>query len=115
MLDVTELALTQRELEETQTKFGALVEQIPAIVYIDLADDQMSTTYVSPQISPILGYSPQEYIDDPELWSKMLHPDDRPEAVETYLRGRESGEPFVFEYRLIAHDGTVVWFRDSAI
>jgi diguanylate cyclase (GGDEF)-like protein/PAS domain S-box-containing protein len=115
MLDVTELALTQQELEETQTKFGALVEQIPAIVYIDLADEEMSTTYVSPQIATILGYSPQEYIDDPELWTEMLHPDDRPEALETYLRGRESGEPFVFEYRLIARDGTVVWFRDSAI
>src|SRR5918994_7322901 len=35
--------------------------------------------------------------------------------MATYLRGRESGEPFVFEYRLIAQDGRTVWFRDSAI
>ena len=35
--------------------------------------------------------------------------------MATYLRGRESGGPFVFEYRLIARDGRTVWFRDSAI
>ena len=115
MLDVTESMRTVRELHEVQTKFGALVEQIPAIVYIDVADQLMTTSYVSPQIGPLLGFSPQEYIDDPGLWEAMLHPDDRATAIDTYLRGRESGEPFVFEYRLLSRDGTVVWFRDSAI
>jgi diguanylate cyclase (GGDEF)-like protein/PAS domain S-box-containing protein len=115
MLDVTELIEAQAELHQAKTKYGALVEQIPAIVYVDAADDEMSTTYVSPQIEAILGYTTQEYIDDPQLWERMLHPDDRENAVATYLRGRESGEPFVFEYRLIAHDGRTVWFRDSAI
>jgi diguanylate cyclase (GGDEF)-like protein/PAS domain S-box-containing protein len=91
------------------------VEQIPAIVYVDVADEDMSTTYVSPQIQAILGYSAQEYIDDPQLWERILHPDDREGAMATYLRGRESGDPFVFEYRLLAHDGRTVWFRDSAI
>ena len=115
MLDVSEFALAQRDLQEVQTKFGALVEQIPAIVYIDEADERMTTTYVSPQIEPLLGYTQHDYMTDPDLWTSMLHPDDRDGAVETYLRGRESGEPFVFEYRLVAKDGSVVWFRDSAI
>jgi len=115
MLDVTELHVARRELEETQSKYGALVEQIPAIVYVDLADERMSSTYVSPQIQELLGVSPEEYIADPDLWASLLHPEDRGEAVETYLRGRESGQPFVFEYRLVGRDGRVVWFRDSAI
>jgi diguanylate cyclase (GGDEF)-like protein/PAS domain S-box-containing protein len=115
MLDVTELIRTQAELHEAKSKYGALVEQIPAIVYVDVADENMSTTYVSPQIEAILGYDPQEYIEDPQLWENILHPDDREEAKATYLRGRESGGPFVFEYRLLARDGRTVWFRDSAI
>jgi diguanylate cyclase (GGDEF)-like protein/PAS domain S-box-containing protein len=115
MLDVTELIRTQAELHEAKTKYGALVEQIPAIVYVDVADEHMSTSYVSPQIEEILGYNQQEYIDDPQLWENILHPDDREEAMATYLRGRESGGPFVFEYRLFARDGRTVWFRDSAI
>ena len=115
LLDVTELIEAQAELHKTRTKYGALVEQIPAIVYVDVADEDMSTTYVSPQIEAILGYTTQEYTDDPQLWERMLHPDDLENAKTTYLRGRESGDPFVFEYRLLARDGRTVWFRDSAI
>jgi diguanylate cyclase (GGDEF)-like protein/PAS domain S-box-containing protein len=103
------------QLRQLELRYRALVEQIPAIVYVDEADDQMTTSYVSPQITQILGYTPREYITDPELWRKMLHPDDRDRAVDTYLHGRESGEPFVFEYRLIGRDGRVAWFRDSAV
>ena len=114
MLDVSDSVETQRALHEARTQYGALVEQIPAIVYVDLVDDEMHTTYVSPQIEQLLGITPREYIDDPALWLKHLHPEDRDEALITYLRGRECGNSFTYEYRLISRDGRVVWFRDSA-
>jgi diguanylate cyclase (GGDEF)-like protein/PAS domain S-box-containing protein len=115
MLDVTELIQAQEGLRDARTRYGALVEQIPAIVYVDVADASMATTYVSPQIEQILGVTPQEYLDDPGLWMALLHPDDRTRALDTYVRGRETGEAFSFEYRLIARDGRVVWFQDSAL
>jgi diguanylate cyclase (GGDEF)-like protein/PAS domain S-box-containing protein len=115
MLDVSEYVQTRQQLEEAQQKYGALVEQIPAIVYIDVADESMSTSYVSPQIHGLLGITPQEYESDPNMWFRHLHPDDRDRALASYLDGRASGEPFTFEYRLIARDGRVVWFSDSAI
>jgi diguanylate cyclase (GGDEF)-like protein/PAS domain S-box-containing protein len=108
------LQLLATELQNADAKYRALVEQIPAIVYIDIANDTMATTYVSPQIEALLGITPQEYIEDAELWTKQLHPDDRERAVGEYLAGREAGDNFTFEYRLIARDGRVVWFRDSA-
>ncbi len=112
---VTELRRTDEELREADAKYRALVEQIPAIVYVDVADESMSTAYVSPQIKDLLGITPEEYIADPDLWYKHLHPDDKERALATYLAGRDSGEPFTFEYRLLARDGRVVWFRDSAV
>jgi diguanylate cyclase (GGDEF)-like protein/PAS domain S-box-containing protein len=115
MLDITEQVHTQQRLFESQEKYGALVEQIPAIVYVDLVDESMSTTYVSPQIEKLLGVSTAEYTADPALWTKMLHPDDHDAAMDTYMAGRQSGEPFVFEYRLVGRAGQVVWFRDSAV
>jgi diguanylate cyclase (GGDEF)-like protein/PAS domain S-box-containing protein len=110
-----ELLRVDGELRDLNARYRALAEQIPAIVYVDLVDETMATTFVSPQIEALLGITPQEYIDDPDLWTKRLHPDDREEALATYLQGRESGEPFTFEYRLLASDGTPVWFRDSAV
>ncbi len=110
----SDLRRTEGELETVGSRYRALVEQIPAIVYLDVADESMTTTYVSPQIERLLGISPEKYVADPGLWTRHLHPDDRERALEEYVRGRESGEPFTYEYRLIAEDGRVVWFRDSA-
>jgi len=110
-----DLGRADSELREANARYRALVEQIPAIVYVDLADESMVTTYVSPQIEALLGITADEYIADPELWTKHLHPDDRDGALEAYRAGRDAGAPFTFEYRLIARDGRAVWFRDSAM
>ena len=115
MLDITDLKEAQRELAETQAKYKAIVEDIPAIVYIDEIDDDMSTSFVSPQIQELLGVTAQDYIDDPDLWYRMLHPEDKEEALARYLHGRDSGESFEFEYRLIGPNDRTVWFRDSAV
>ena len=115
MLDVSELVSTQEGLREAREQYGALVEQIPAIVYVDVADGSWLTTYVSPQIEAILGVSPEAYRGDPDLWARMLHPEDRQRTVAAYERGRDSGLPFTMEYRLIGPDGRVVWFQDSAL
>jgi diguanylate cyclase (GGDEF)-like protein/PAS domain S-box-containing protein len=115
MMDQSELIQAQVGLRDARSKYRALVEQIPAIVYVDVADDSMASTYVSPQIEQILGVTPERYLAEPDLWTSMLHPEDRARALETYVRGRDAGEPFTLEYRLIAPDGRVVWFQDSAI
>jgi PAS domain S-box-containing protein len=115
MVDITESKEMEGRLREAETRYRSLVEQIPAITYVDLADEAMTTTYISPQIEWLLGVLPQEYMDDPDLWYEMLHPDDRQRALEQYLEGRASGRPFAIEYRLIGRDGRVVWFRDEAM
>ena len=51
MLDVTEFVEARRDLTHLQNTYGALVEQIPAIVYQDATDDSWTTVYVSPQIT----------------------------------------------------------------
>ena len=115
MMDQSELIEAQLGLRDARSKYGALVEQIPAIVYVDVADASMTSTYVSPQIEQILGVTPERYLAEPDLWESMLHPEDRDRALDAYVRGRDAGEPFTLEYRLLAPDGRVVWFQDSAI
>lgn len=111
----SDLQRVDAELREAHAKYRALVEQIPAIVYIDIADETMSTSYVSPQIEQLLGITQEAYVEDPDLWYKLLHPADKERALAAYLDGRERGEPFTFEYRLMTADGRVLWFRDSAV
>ena len=95
--------------------YRSIVEHIPAITYIDDVNDQASALFVSPQIETMLGYHVDEWMDDPELWPKILHPDDRARALAENARHNETGEPFSLEYRLYAKDGHLVWVHDEAV
>jgi diguanylate cyclase (GGDEF)-like protein/PAS domain S-box-containing protein len=101
-----EIALTEAEL-----RYRSLVEQIPAVVY---ADDGERTFYVSPQITEILGVAPEDYRDDPDLWLRLVHPDDRATVKsesDAFLVGA-GGD--LSDYRMVRPDGRVVWIRDRA-
>jgi PAS domain S-box-containing protein len=111
--DVTERRRAETALREAEARFRTLVEQVPAIVYN--ADFGMAGawTYVSPQIEELLGYSPEEWMGDPTLFDRLLHPDDRAAYLGEEQRAQETGR-LAAEYRLVARDGTVRWFRDDA-
>jgi len=95
-----------------------LVEHVPAAVYIDMADSDVSDggrlAYMSPQITGILGYRPEEFVNDPELWPSRVHPDDRAAAIAAYEEHWRHGEPLRAEYRMVRRDGTEIWVRDEA-
>ena len=107
-----------RQVEEAGSRLQVLVEHVPAAVYIDMADPDVSDggrlAYMSPQICGILGYRPDEFVDDPELWPSRIHPDDREMAIAAYGRHWETGEPLRAEYRMVARDGAEIWVRDEA-
>ncbi|HEX5014057.1 MAG TPA: diguanylate cyclase [Candidatus Limnocylindrales bacterium] len=112
------LAQTTREADEAEARLRVLVEHVPAAVYIDMADPAVSDggrlAYMSPQITGILGYRPEEFLDDPELWPSLIHPDDHAAAIAAYEAHWQTGDPLRAEYRMIAKDGTEVWVRDEA-
>lgn len=112
--DVTKRRKAEEDLHAAETKYRALVEHIPAVLYVDDLDDAMTTVYVSPQIEEILGLSAEEYLADPDLWFRHLHPEDAERARATYLEERARGEPFSYEYRIVRPDGRPVWIHDLA-
>ncbi|OHB59211.1 MAG: hypothetical protein A2167_07505 [Planctomycetes bacterium RBG_13_46_10] len=112
--DITERKKLERALMESEAKHRTLVEQIPAITYIAALDEASTTTYVSPQIQQILGFSPADYKADPDIWRKQLHSDDRQRVLAELQRCHESGESFACEYRMHTKDGRTVWLRDEA-
>jgi PAS domain S-box-containing protein len=101
-------------LRETDARHRILLERLPAIVYRAGFGADGPWTYVSPQIESLLGFSPEEWMADPELFYRQLHPEDRDRYLAAELRSQETGEPLVCEYRLMARDGTVRCFRDEA-
>jgi len=95
--------------------FRALVEQIPAVVYLASPDAVGSTIYVSPQREVLLGYPVEQWVNDPDFWLKVIHGEDRERIRALLARANETGEPLSLEYRYLTADGRVVWVRDEAV
>jgi len=112
--EIAERKQSEENLVKTETKYRTLVEQIPPIVYIAGPDQHIGVTYISPRIEA-LGFVANEWIADPELWVRQLHPDDLARVMDEIERNKQSGKPFSSEYRLIARDGRVRWFLDKAM
>jgi PAS domain S-box-containing protein len=97
-----------------EAKYRALLEQIPAVVFMAYLDRGISEAYVSPQIEASLGYSREEWLEDPVRWYEHIHADDKQrwslEAAEMFL----TGKPLRSAYRVIARDGRVIWFHCDA-
>jgi PAS domain S-box-containing protein len=110
-----EYVRAQERLGETEAKYRNLVEQVPAVVYIDDVDDLSTVLYISPQVFKLTGYHQAEHLAHPELWVKSLHDEDRERVLEESLRTNETGDPWRMEYRILRPDGSVVWVRDEAV
>jgi diguanylate cyclase (GGDEF)-like protein/PAS domain S-box-containing protein len=114
-IDITERKRAETRLGDAEQRFRTLVDQIPAVTYIDPVDDPETSLYTSPQIEKMLGYTPEEWREN-KLWPKCLHPDDRERILAADERFEAGGEePFSEEYRLMARDGSVVWVREEAV
>ncbi|TMB86036.1 MAG: PAS domain S-box protein, partial [Chloroflexi bacterium] len=101
-------------VDAAEARYRALVERLPLIVYEDEPNEYSSSVFISPQTTEMLGYTPQEWASDPELFVKLLHADDREQSLRQ-LASTAAGEGWTSEYRLIARDGRVVWIRDTGI
>ena len=109
-----QLASEDVQLPNLEARYRALVEQIPAVVFMAYLDRGIGEAYVSPQIEAALGFSQEEWLEDPVRWYSHIHPDDKQrwstEAAEMFL----TGNPLRSAYRVVSRDGRVIWFHCEA-
>jgi diguanylate cyclase (GGDEF)-like protein/PAS domain S-box-containing protein len=104
----------RRATREELRRFRALVEQMPAITYVDRAGSG-EPIYVSPQLEALSGVAVEQWYDGTDGWSERVHPDDRERSVELYREAVSSGTPYRDEYRLLDADGNERWFHDRTV
>ncbi|MGA7294033.1 MAG: PAS domain S-box protein [Terriglobales bacterium] len=112
--DLAAATLNDGRLPNLEARYRALVEQIPAVVFMAYLDRGIGEAYVSPQIEEALGFSQEEWLEDPVRWYSHIHPDDKQrwstEAAEMFL----TGNPLRSAYRVVSRYGRVIWFRCEA-
>ncbi len=102
------------ELTVAEAQYKSVVERVPGVVYVAEAGQHGRWHFVSAKIEELLGYTPEEWVDDPTLWLSRIHPADRDRMILAEVDESErAGEKGRWEYRLIARDGHVVWVIDD--
>ncbi len=72
--DITDAKRAEEMMSESERRHRTLVEQVPAVVFIDSHEESPICYYVSPQSTEMLGYRPDEFQNDPTLFFRIIHP-----------------------------------------
>jgi PAS domain S-box-containing protein len=108
------LETAERQMRHAEQLYRTLVERLPGFTYLSSLDDS-GANFISPQVGPMLGYDLDEWKQDPEIFLKLIHPDDRERVTEEGHILRQGTGTQTFEYRMVARDGRELWMHDDAV
>jgi two-component system cell cycle sensor histidine kinase/response regulator CckA len=109
--DITERKQTEKALGESEERFRTLADFTYDWEYWVAPDGQF--IYVSPSCERITGYSPEEFMSDPGLIEKIVHPDDQ-SMVVSHIRGKQNREElFPIDFRIISRSGEERWLNHN--
>jgi PAS domain S-box-containing protein len=111
---VTQRVRAEEALRLSEQRFRSLLANLPNVAWT--CDIEGRSTYISPNIERIYGYTPEEVIaEGTTFWISRIHPDDRDMVQGAYRALFEEHRPFNVEYRIRHKNGNWVWFLDQAL
>lgn len=113
--EVEQRRKTEERLREAEKQYRELVERVPAVIYSAEPGQNGRWFYVSPGILSLSGFTSEEWLSDPQLWSSHLDPDDRERFMEGEKQALDEGRQFNMEYRFRRKDNSIIWVRDESL
>ncbi|AFZ19851.1 PAS domain-containing protein [Allocoleopsis franciscana] len=71
-------------------------------------------TFVSHSAEQVLGYPVEQWLENPDFWVNLIHPEDRQWTVAVCRKKIIQDRDYELEYRCLTADHRVVWLRDRA-
>jgi PAS domain S-box-containing protein len=107
-----ELARALGLLSASEQRYRDLVQSLDAVVWeAEAATGRF--TFVSKRAEALLGYAVSAWLEAPDFWARLLHPDDREQALTLRHSAVAAGRDLTLEYRARAADGRVLWLQDT--
>ena len=95
----------QATLIESEARYRRLAENAQDIIYRYNFTPQRRIAYINPAVSSILGYTPDEFYADPDLFFNLIHPNDQPALLSAIRQGVSPAAPL--SLRWVRQDGTL--------
>ena len=114
--DITDRKETELALQEAQSQFRNMTENVPGMLYryVLHADGSEEMTYVSAQVREIFEVEPEHVLQSTaQLWDRV-HPDDVTLVRDAFNLSAETLEPYHTEHRLILPQKGLRWVQGMA-
>ncbi|CAN7353047.1 PAS domain-containing protein [Phyllobacterium sp. LjRoot231] len=110
--DITARKAAEEAKAAAHARLSQLLISSPAVIYSYRATGDFAPTFVSQNIKDLLGYEPQEYLENADFWRRCVHPDElaavEAESVHLFKEGHHT-----VEYRFLKKDGSYCWVNDA--
>jgi diguanylate cyclase (GGDEF)-like protein/PAS domain S-box-containing protein len=97
----------------TDGVFRSFIENLPAMFYAVEPSPPHKPIFISPTFERF-GYPLNDWISQPDIWDRVIHPDDRESILAATRSAMSKGENIDFEYRVVCANGEVLWIRDRS-
>ncbi len=92
--------------------FRLLAENSPNIIYLYTNNPSPSYDYISPNVTTILGYSQDDFYNDPKFINKIVHPEDRSLLDLSSIPNLNPNSCIAIRYK--NKEGKYLWFEEYA-
>jgi len=110
--EITERKRAEQDLRESEEKFRILAENIPAVIYLSLNDEQKTLVYLNDEIENLTGYTKEDFLKKRINFSDLYYQNDEANIILTKENSLQNKKSFYLIYRIIDKDGKMRWVEE---
>ena len=111
--DISKQVAHETELIASQKNIEELINSIEGIVWQASIDQNYSNTFIRSKVYEILGYTQEECTTTANFLLDHIYEEDKQGVLDYISKKLFTKRHHVYEYRMVAKDGSLVWIRDS--
>ncbi|NJO07713.1 MAG: PAS domain S-box protein [Chloroflexaceae bacterium] len=110
-IDITQRKQTEEALRQSETRLRFLLSEGPVAIYSCRTYGDYGATFMSENVSTLLGYPPHLFTDESDFWASNIHPDDRARVFDG-IQHVFAHDIHSHQYRYRHQDGSYRWMYD---
>jgi PAS domain S-box-containing protein len=109
--DITERKRAEEALRESEARFRVMADSSPFIIWV--TDGKGNIQFINREYQDFFGATLEQVLG--RGWQPLLHPEDAPEYVSSFLKSLENQEPWIAQCRVRRHDGEWRWIESQSL
>jgi len=112
MIDITEKKKAYEKIQDSEIRLSTILSNLPRIVIYQSGNGK---NFISENISEMIGYAPEEILNEKYFFGNIIHPEDLPKVknfLADWKKVNNRRDVLNMEYRLRKKDGDYIWIED---